>query len=142
MALQRMDNVSINVEDLDAAIAFFEALGMELEGRAPLEGPIVDGLLGMHGVRTEVAMLRAPGGSSIELTKFHTPAAIPAPTQPNTHGIGRIMFAVDDLNATLARLKPHGAPLIGEIVQYESAYRLCYLRGPENIILALAQELS
>jgi catechol 2,3-dioxygenase-like lactoylglutathione lyase family enzyme len=145
MPLERLDNIDIIVEDLDAAIAFFVGLGLELEGRATLEDGSVDRLLGLEHVQTEVAMVRAPGGVGLELTKFHHPAAVgpdPRGSMPNTRGIGRIMFAVDDIDATIARLRPVGGELLGEIVQFEDSYRLCYLRGPEGIILALAQRLD
>jgi catechol 2,3-dioxygenase-like lactoylglutathione lyase family enzyme len=145
MALQRIDNIDIMVEDLDAAVDFFVELGMELEGRTTLEGDSVDRLLGLENVRTEVAMVRAPGGTGLELTRFHQPAAIgpsPRSTAPNTLGVGRIMFAVDDIDDVVQRLEALGGELLGEIVQYEESYRLCYLRGPEGIIVALAQELS
>jgi catechol 2,3-dioxygenase-like lactoylglutathione lyase family enzyme len=146
MTLQRMDNVLIVVEDLEAAKAFFIAFGMELEGETTVEGPWVDRVVGLENVRSEIAMLRTPDGHGrIELDKFHSPAAIrtePENTPVNTLGIRRIMFAVDDLKDVLARLRAHGAELIGEITQYEDMYRLCYIRGPEGIIVALAEQLS
>lgn len=145
MALQRMDNVLIVVDDLEAVKAFFIALGMELEGQGPVEGRYVDRLVGLEDVRCEIAMLRTPDGHGrIELDKFHRPAAIraaPADTPVNTLGIRRIMFAVDDIEAVLARLRPHGAEPVGEVTQYEDLYRLCYVRGPEGIMVALAQKL-
>lgn len=145
MTLQRMDNVLIVVDDLEAVKAFFIALGMELEGQAPVEGRHVDLLVGLEKVRCEIAMLRTPDGHGrIELDKFHTPAAVriePKNTPVNTLGIRRIMFAVDNIEEVLARLRAHGAELIGEITQYEDTYRLCYIRGPEGIIIALAQQL-
>jgi catechol 2,3-dioxygenase-like lactoylglutathione lyase family enzyme len=145
MALQRMDNVLIVVDDLEAAKAFFVELGMQLEGQMPVEGRYVDLLVGLENVRCEIAMMRTPDGHGrIELDKFHTPAAItaePKNSPVNTLGIRRIMFAVDDIDDVLARLRPHGAELIGEITQYEDIYRLCYIRGPEGIIVALAQQL-
>jgi catechol 2,3-dioxygenase-like lactoylglutathione lyase family enzyme len=140
-----MDNVLIVVDDLEAAKAFFIALGMELEGETTVEGPWVDRVVGLESVRSEIAMLRTPDGHGrIELDKFHSPAAIrtePENTPVNTLGIRRIMFAVDDLKDVLARLRAHGAELIGEITQYEDMYRLCYIRGPEGIIVALAEQL-
>jgi catechol 2,3-dioxygenase-like lactoylglutathione lyase family enzyme len=146
MALQRMDNVLIVVEDLEAAKAFFVELGMVLEGEMPVEGRWVDRIVGLENVRCEIAVLRTPDGHGrIELDKFHTPAAIrvePTNTPVNTLGIRRIMFAVDDLDGLLARLRTHGAELIGEVVQYEDTYRLCYIRGPEGIIVALAQRIA
>jgi catechol 2,3-dioxygenase-like lactoylglutathione lyase family enzyme len=142
----RMDNVLIVVDDLEAAKAFFVELGMELEGQATVEGPSVDRLVGLDGVRSDIAMMRTPDGHGrIELDKFHTPPAIsvePRNTSVNVLGIRRIMFAVEDIDEVLARLRTHGAELVGELVQYEDKYRLCYVRGPEGIIVALAQQLS
>ena len=146
MTLQRMDNVLINVEDLEAAKAFFAELGMELEGEITVEGPWVDKTVGLNGVRATNAMLRTPDGHGrIELSKFHAPPAVspePANAPANTLGIGRIMFAVDDNDDVVARLRDHGGELVDEIVQYEDIYRLCFLRGPEGIIIGLAEELS
>jgi catechol 2,3-dioxygenase-like lactoylglutathione lyase family enzyme len=145
MTLLRMDNVAIVVDDLIAATAFFVELGLELEGEATVEGELVDRIVGLDGVRSDIAMLRTPDGHSrLELTKFHTPPATTAePNAPvNTLGMGRIMFAVDDIEDVLARLLAHGAELVGEVVQYEDSYRLCYVRGPEGIIVALAEPLS
>jgi catechol 2,3-dioxygenase-like lactoylglutathione lyase family enzyme len=146
MTLQRMDNVLIVVEDLEAAKAFFAELGMELEGAITVEGPWVDQTVGLDGVRATNAMMRTPDGSGrIELSKFHTPPAVraePANAPANTLGIGRIMFAVDDVDDVVARLRSHGAELVGEIAQYEDIYRLCFLRGPEGIIIGLAERLS
>ena len=145
MTLQRMDNVLIVVDDLEAAKAFFVELGMELEGEMPVEGPGVDRVVGIENVRCEIATMRTPDGHGrIELDKFHAPAAVrtePRNTPVNTLGIRRIMFAVDDIEDVLARLRAHGAELIGEIVQYEDMYRLCYIRGPEGIMVALAEQL-
>jgi len=145
MTLQRMDNVLIVVDDLEAAKAFFVELGMELESETTVEGPGVDLLVGLENVRSEIAMMRTPDGHGrIELDKFHAPAAVrtePQNTPVNTLGIRRIMFAVNDIEDVLARLRAHGAELIGEITQYEDMYRLCYIRGPEGIILALAEQL-
>jgi catechol 2,3-dioxygenase-like lactoylglutathione lyase family enzyme len=146
MTLLRMDNVLLVVDDLKAAIAFFAALGLELEGEATVEGQSVDRLVGLDGVRSDIAMMRTPDGHGrVELDKFHTPTAVraePEDARVNTLGIRRIMFAVDDIDAVLARLRAHGAELVGEVVQYEDRYRLCYVRGPEGIMIALAQELS
>jgi catechol 2,3-dioxygenase-like lactoylglutathione lyase family enzyme len=146
MALQRMDNVAIVVDDLKAAIAFFTELGMELEGEMPVEGPLLDRIVGLEGVRVDIAMMRTPDGhNKLELTKYRSPAAVvaePAVAPANVLGIGRIMFAVDDIDDTVARLKRHGAELVGEIANYENVYRLCYLRGPEGILLALAQRIG
>lgn len=145
MALKRMDNVAIVVADLDAAVAFFSELGMELEGRATIEGEAAARLVGFEAIRSEIAMMRMPGGQGrIELTTYHVPAAIePSPRvlPPNTLGAHRVMFAVDDLDGTVAGLRTRGAQVIGEM-QYEDTYRLCYVRGPEGIILALAEELG
>ena len=145
MTLLRMDNVGIVVDDLEAAKAFFAALGMELEGEAPMEGALVDRLVALEDVRCDIAMMRMPDGNGrIELTKFHTPRARAegknAPA--NTLGIRRIMFAVDEIDAVLARLRTHGGELLGEVEEYEDSYRLCYVRGPEGILIALAQPLS
>lgn len=141
-----MDNTLIVVDDLDAMIAFFTALGMELEGRAFVEGPLVDKLVGLQNVRSEIAMMRTPDGHGrIELDKFHSPESIetaPGPAPVNTLGIRRIMFAVEDMDGMLTRLRLHGAELLGEIICYEDAYKLCYIRGPEGIIIALAEELA
>ena len=144
MTNPRIDNISVVVDDLEAAKAFFAELGMELEGQAPVGGPSVDRLIGLEDVRTDVAMMRTPDGHRIELTKFHTPPARAAAdtASPNTLGIGRIMFNVDDIDDVVARLRTHGAELVGEVVQYDDSYRLCYLRGPAGILLALAEPLS
>ena len=146
MTIQRMDHVSVVVDDLEAAIAFFVELGMELEGQAPIEGPSVDRLNGLHGIRVDIAMLRTPDGHGrLELTKFHTPAAVrpePENARGNTLGLRSVMFAVDDLDATVAGLRARGAELVGEVVQYQDSYRLCYVRGPEGVIVALAEQLS
>jgi catechol 2,3-dioxygenase-like lactoylglutathione lyase family enzyme len=146
MTIQRMDHVSVVVDDLEAAIAFFAELGMELEGRAPIEGPWVDRVNALEGVRVDIAMMRtADGHGRLELTKFHNPAAVsPEPQNAlgNTLGLRSVMFAVDDLDATVAGLQAHGAELIGEVAQYQDSYRLCYVRGPEGIIVSLAEQLS
>lgn len=146
MTIQRMDNVAVVVDDLDAAIAFFTELGMELEGTADIEGPWADRTVGLDGVRSAIAMMRTPDGhSKLELTKFHTPAAVgadPLAPPPNTLGLHRVMFAVDDIDDTIARLRPHGAELLGEVAQYENSYRLCNLRGPAGIIVALAEQIG
>ncbi|MER5204754.1 VOC family protein [Streptomyces sp. NPDC002825] len=146
MTLQRMDNVGIVVEDLDAAVAFFTELGMEVEGRAQIEGLFADQAVGLDGVRSDMAMMRTPDGhSKLELAQYQTPAAVRDGSrnpQPNTLGLHRVMFAVDDLDDTLARLRPHGAELIGEVAQYKDIYRLCYLRGPSGIIVALAEQIG
>src|SRR5215218_5738737 len=147
MALKRMDNVLIVVDDLEAVKAFFIALGLTLEGEQTVEGPAVGKLIGLTDVRATLAMLRTPDGQGIELDKFHTPAAIrfgppaPAPAPVNTLGIRRVMFAVDEIDAMIARLRAHGAEVIGEM-EYGDAYRLAYIRGPEGIIVALAEQLG
>jgi len=146
MTIQRLDNVLIVVDDLEAAKAFFAELGMEFEGEAMNEGRSVDQVVGLDGVRADIAMMRTPDGHGrVELTKFHTPPA--ARTEPenapaNTLGIRRIMFTVDDIDDVVARLRNHGAELLDEIAQYEDIYRLCFMRGPEGIIVGLAEELS
>ncbi|MER6320352.1 VOC family protein [Streptomyces sp. NPDC001581] len=147
MTIQRMDNVLIVVDDLDVAISFFVELGMELEGKAPVEGRWAERVIGLEDVRQEIAMLRTPDGHGrIELAMFHTPKAIsadPKDAPVNTLGIRRIMFAVDDIDDVVARLRrTHGAELVGEVVRYEDSYRLCYVRGPEGIIAGLAEQLS
>ncbi len=145
MTIKRMDHVGVVVDDLEAATAFFVELGMELVGEAPVEGRWLDRVVGLDDVRVEVAFMRTPDGhGQIELTKFHTPPATTAePNAPaNTLGIRRIMFAVDDLDDVLARLRAHGAELIGEPAEYEDSYRLCYLRGPAGIIVSLAEQLG
>ena len=145
MTIQRMDNVLIVVDDLDAVISFFVELGMELEGKGPVEGRWVERVIGIDDVRQDVAMLRIPGGyGRIELARFHTPEAIstePKDAPVNTLGIRRIMFAVDDIDDVVARLRAHGAELVGAVAKYEDLYRLCYVRGPEGIIVGLAEEL-
>ena len=145
MTIQRMDNVGIVVDDLEAATAFFVELGLELEGEATVEGQWVDRVVGLDGVRNDIAMMRTPDGHGrLELMKFHAPPATTAePNAPvNTLGVRRIMFAVEDIEDVLARLQAHGAELVGELVQYEDKYRLSYVRGPEGIIVALAEQLS
>ena len=145
MSLKRMDNVLIVVDDLKAAKAFFIELGLKLEGETTVEGPLVGRLIGLKDVRATLAMMRTPDGQGIELDKFHTPNAVrfgPVDAPVNTLGIRRIMFAVDDIEEVLARLRTHGAELVGEVVQYEDSYRLCYVRGPVGIIVALAEQLS
>ncbi|MEA2271693.1 MAG: hypothetical protein QOI98_401, partial [Solirubrobacteraceae bacterium] len=140
------DNVLIVVDDLEAAKAFFAELGMELEGEATNEGPWVDQVVGLNDVRSDIAMMRTPDGHGrVELAKFHTPPAVraePESAPANALGIRRIMFAVDDIDDVVDRLRNHGAELVGEIAQYEDIYRLCFLRGPEGIIIGLAEQLS
>jgi len=146
MTLKRMDNVLINVEDMEAAKAFFAELGMELEGEATLEGPWVDQTVGLADVRADIAMMRTPDGhGGVELSRFHRPAAVraePESAPANALGMRRIMFLVDDVDEVVARLRSHGAELVGEIAQYEDIYRLCFVRGPEGIIIGLSEELG
>jgi catechol 2,3-dioxygenase-like lactoylglutathione lyase family enzyme len=146
MTVQRMDNVLIVVEDLEAAKAFFAELGMELEGETTVEGPWAGRVVGLDDVRADIAMMRTPDGHGrVELSKFHTPPAVRAepPSAPaNALGIRRIMFAVDDIDDVVARLRSHGAELVGEIAQYEDIYRLCFVRGPEGIIIGLAEQIG
>jgi len=146
MNLLRMDNVAIVVDDLDAAVAFFTELGMELEASAEIEGVWADQTVGLDGVRSKIVMMRAPDGSGrLELTKYYAPQAghsdPPAPPA-NTVGLHRIMFAVSDIDDTLGRLREHGGVVLRDVAQYEDAFRLCYLRGPAGIIVALAQPLA
>ena len=144
MTLKRMDNILIVVDDLEAVKAFFVELGLQLEGQTTVEGPAVGSLIGLGDVRATLAMLRTPDGQGIELDKFHTPEAVrfgPVNAPVNTLGLRRIMFAVDDINAVVAHMCAHGAELIGEM-QYENTYRLAYIRGPEGIIVALAEQLG
>ena len=146
MAIQRMDHVSVVVDDLEAAKAFFTELGMELEGEAPVEGRGVDRVNGLDGVRVDIAMMRTPDGHGrLELTTFHSPTAVRAEPENalgNVLGLRSVMFAVDDLDATVAGLRARGTELVGEVVQFQDSYRLCYVRGPAGIIVALAEQLS
>src|ERR671923_2313294 len=146
MTLQRMDNVLIVVDDLEAAKAFFAELGMELEGETQVQGPWVDSTVGLNDVRADITMMRTPDGHGrVELTKYQTPPAVraePERAPANTLGIRRIMFAVEDIEDVVARLRSHGAELVGEVAQYEDIYRLCYVRGPEGIIIGLSEQLS
>jgi catechol 2,3-dioxygenase-like lactoylglutathione lyase family enzyme len=146
MTILRMDNVGVVVDDLEAAIAFFVELGMELDGKATVEGSWVDRVIGLDGVRADLAVVRTPDGHSrIELTKFHRPPAVgteSADAPANTLGLRRVMFAVEGIDDVVARLRAHGAELVGEIAQYEHMYRLCYVRGPGGMIVALAERLD
>lgn len=147
MTLLRMDNVLVVVDDLESAIAFFVELGMELEGRAIVEGSWVDRIVGLDGVRSEIAMMRTPDGHGrLELDKFDTPPAVrgePEKAPVNTLGIRRVMFTVDDIEDVIARLKKHGAELMGEVTQIEEpSYLMCYVRGPEGLMIGLSQQLS
>lgn len=144
MAIKRMDNILIVVDELEAVKAFFIALGLTLEGETTVEGPLIGNLIGLKDVRATLAMMRTPDGQGIELDKFHTPEAIrfgPVDAPVNTLGLRRIMFAVDGIHDVVARMLEHGAELIGEM-QYENAYSLAYIRGPEGIIVALAEQLA
>src|ERR1700727_305421 len=145
MALKRMDNVGIVVDDLDAAIAFFRELGLDLEGRATVEGEWAGRVTGLGDQRVEIAMLRTPDGHGrLELSRFLTPPSVADHRNAPVNALGylRVMFAVDDIDETLERLRKRGAQLVGEVVQYKDAYRLCYIRGPEGLLIGLAQELS
>ena len=144
MTIHRMDHVGVVVEDLAAAVAFFLELGLELEGETTVEGEFADQLIGLDGVRADIAMLRTPDGHGrVELSTFHTPVANSgAPRAPvNTPGIPRLTFVVDAVDDVLDRLRPHGAELVGEVTQYEDIYRYCYVRGPAGIIIGLVEEL-
>jgi catechol 2,3-dioxygenase-like lactoylglutathione lyase family enzyme len=146
MTLRRMDNVLINVENLEAVEAFFAELGMELEGRTTVEGPWAGKVIGLENVRADITMMRTPDGHGrVELSKFYTPPAVraePEDAPANALGIRRIMFAVENLDDVVERLRSHGADLLDEIAQYENQYRLCFVRGPEGILVGLAEELQ
>ena len=145
MSLQRMDNVGIVVEDLPAAIAFFRELGLELEGQATVEGDWAGRVTGLGAQRVEIAMMRTPDGHSrLELSRFLAPPVVADHRNAPVNALGylRVMFAVDDVDDTLARLRKHGAQLVGEVVQYEDVYRLCYVRGPEGILVGLAEQIG
>jgi catechol 2,3-dioxygenase-like lactoylglutathione lyase family enzyme len=146
MAIKRMDHVSVVVEDLEGAVAFFTTLGMTVEGRAPIEGAWVDRVNGIEGVRVEIVMMRTPDGHGrLELTKFRSPELVkvePAIVPANALGLRSVMFEVDSVDDAVAGLRAGGAELIGEVVAYEDKYKLCYVRGPAGIIVALAEELS
>lgn len=145
MAVKRLDNVGIVVESLDAAISFFAELGLELEGRAMIEGEWAGRVTGLRDQRVEIAMMRTPDGHGrLELARFLAPPAVADHRQAPVNALGylRVMFTVVDIDDTLARLRMRGAQLVGEVVQYEDAYRLCYIRGPEGLLIGLAQELS
>ena len=146
MTIKRLDHVSVVVDDLDTARAFFAELGMETEGSAPIEGRWVDRVNGLDGVRVEITMMATPDGQGkLELTKFFAPPLVdvqPQPAPPNTLGLRSMMFLVEDVDDAVARLQMHGGELIGEVVQYEDQYRLCYIRGPAGIIVALSEELA
>jgi catechol 2,3-dioxygenase-like lactoylglutathione lyase family enzyme len=145
MTIKRLDHVSVVVDDLAAAIAFFTALGMTVEGEMPVEGPCVDRINGLEGVQVDIVMMRTPDGHGrLELTKFRNPKLVeiePAIAPPNALGLRSVMFTVESVDDTVARLRANGAELVGEVAQYEDKYRLCYMRGPAGIIVALAEEL-
>mgnify|MGYP000843982012 FL=1 len=145
MALKRMDNVGIVVEDLEGAIDFFRELGLELEGRATIEGEWAGRVTGLGDQRVEIAMMRTPDGHSrLEISRFLTPPVVADHRNAPVNALGylRVMFAVDHVDETLERLRSRGAQLVGEVVEYEGAYRLCYIRGPEGLLIGLAQELN
>jgi catechol 2,3-dioxygenase-like lactoylglutathione lyase family enzyme len=146
MTIKHLHHISVVVDDLPSALAFFTALGMSEEGRAPIEGPWVDRINALEGIKLDIVMMRTPDGNGrLELTKFYHPPLVeiqPALAPPNALGLRSVMFAVDNLDDTVARLREKGGELIGEIVQYENQYRLCYMRGPADIIVSLAEELS
>jgi catechol 2,3-dioxygenase-like lactoylglutathione lyase family enzyme len=145
MAVKRMDNIGIVVEDLDATIAFFRELGLELEGRGSVEGEWAGRVTGLGDQHVEIAMMRTPDGHSrLELSRFIRPAVVADNRTAPVNALGylRAMFAVDDLDQTLEQLRPHGAELVGKVVNYQDVYRLCYIRGPEGLLIGLAQELG
>ena len=145
MALKGMDNVGIVVDDLAATIEFFRELGLELEGRAMVEGEWAGRVTGLGDQRVEIAMMRTPDGHSrLELSRFLTPSVVADHRNAPVNALGylRVMFAVDDIDDTLARLRKHGAQLVGEVVQYEDVYRLCYIRGPEGLLIGLAEQIG
>jgi len=145
MTIKRLDHVSVVVDDLAAAVAFFTALGMTIEGQAPIEGPWVDRVNGIEGIQVDIVMMRTPDGNGrLEMTKFRNPKLVaiePAIAPPNALGLRSVMFTVESVDDTVTRLRAHGGELVGEVVQYEDKYRLCYMRGPAGIIVSLAQEL-
>jgi len=145
MTIKRLDHVSVVVEDLAAAIAYFSVLGLELEVEAAVEGEWVDRVNGLESVRVDIVMMRTPDGHGrLELTKFRNPELVeiePAIAPPNTLGLRSVMFTVESVEDTVARMRAHGAELVGEVARYENLYRLCYMRGPGGIIVALAEEL-
>lgn len=146
MTIKRLDHISVVVDDLAGAVAFFTALGMTVEGQMPVEGAWVDRVNGIEDVRVDIVMMRTPDGhGKLELTKFRSPKLIeiePAVVPANALGLRSVMFAVESVDDTIARLRAHGGELIGEVAQYEDMYRLCYMRGPAGIIVALAEELT
>jgi catechol 2,3-dioxygenase-like lactoylglutathione lyase family enzyme len=145
MTIRRLDHVSVVVDDLPAAVAFFTTLGMTIEGEAPIEGPWVDRINGIENIQVNIVMMRTPDGNGrLELTKFRNPKLVeikPAIAPPNAPGLRSVMFTVESVDDTVARLRATGAELVGEVAQYENKYKLCYVRGPAGIIVALAEEL-
>jgi catechol 2,3-dioxygenase-like lactoylglutathione lyase family enzyme len=145
MAIKRLDHISVVVEDLEAAIAFFTELGMSMVGKGTVEGPWVDRINGLEGIKADIVMMKTPDGhGQLELTRFHNPKLVeiqPKIAPPNTIGLRSVMFTVENLDDTVARMRAHGAELVGEVAQYEKLYRLCYMRGPGGIIVSLAEEL-
>ncbi|MEA5358298.1 VOC family protein [Amycolatopsis sp., V23-08] len=143
--IERLENVGVVVEDLDAAVAFFVGLGMVLEGTGPVEGARVDRVVGLEGIQLDVAMVRTPDGHGrLELMRFRSPVAVggrPA-TPANALGLRRILFGVSDIDGLVAGLRARGVPIMGELVQYEDSHKLCYVRGPEGIIVAFAERLQ
>ncbi|HXF32156.1 MAG TPA: VOC family protein [Solirubrobacterales bacterium] len=147
MTVERMEHVGIVVDDLAAAVEFFVAVGLELDGETSVEGEVVDRMTGLEGVRSDLAFLRTPDGhGKLEVVQYRSPArerdGDPPPPRPNSPGLNHLLFAVDDLEATLARLRPHGAELVGEVIDYGTSYRLAYLRGPGGMIVELAEKLN
>ena len=146
MTIKRLDHVGVVVDDLASAIAFFTTLGMTIEGQMPIEGPWVDRINGIENIQVDIVMMRTPDGlGRLELTKFRNPKLVdiePAIAPPNALGLRSVMFAVEDVDDMVTRLRANGGELIGEVVQYEDKYRLCYMRGPAGIIVSLAEELS
>jgi catechol 2,3-dioxygenase-like lactoylglutathione lyase family enzyme len=145
VALQRLDNVGLVVESLDAAVSFFAELGLELEGRATIDGEWAERVTGLQDMRVEIAMMRTPDGHGrLELSRFLTPPVVADHRTAPVNALGylRVMFAVDDLDDTLVRLRSHGAELVGDVAQYEDLSRLCYVRGPEGILIGLAEQIG
>jgi catechol 2,3-dioxygenase-like lactoylglutathione lyase family enzyme len=146
MTVERMEHVGIVVDDLAAAVEFFLALGLELDGETSVEGEVVDRMTGLDGVRSDLAFLQTPDGhGKLEVVRYRSPAREdddPPPPRPNSPGLNHLLFAVDDVDATLARLQAHGAELVGEVIDYGTSYRLVYVRGPGGMIVELAEKLS
>jgi catechol 2,3-dioxygenase-like lactoylglutathione lyase family enzyme len=146
MTVERMEHVGIVVDDLAAAVEFFVALGLELDGETSVEGEVVDRMTGLEGVRSDLAFLQTPDGhGKLEVVQYRSPGREeddPPPPRPNSPGLNHLLFAVDEVDATLARLQPHGAELVGEVIDYGTSYRLVYLRGPGGMIVELAEKLS